>query len=112
MISFAEHDDKPFVVAGILEKTGTPVDRTVHVSLEAIEAIHVDWQSGAQIPGQTVSADEVREMDLTPNALTAAFVGLKSKLSTFKLQRGDQRVFRGTSFRDPAGCCPSGALGD
>ena len=86
-ISFAEHDDKPFVVAGILEKTGTPVDRTVHVSLEAIEAIHVDWQSGAQIPGQTVSADDVRNMDLTPNAITAAFVGLESKLSTFKLQR-------------------------
>ncbi|MGI9492028.1 MAG: ABC transporter permease [Geminicoccaceae bacterium] len=86
-VSFAEHDDKPFVVAGILEKTGTPVDRTVHVSLEAIEAIHIDWQSGAQIPGQTVSADEVRKMDLTPNAVTAALVGLKSKLSTFKLQR-------------------------
>ena len=86
-ISFAEHDDKPFVVVGILEKTGTPVDRTVHVSLEAIEAIHVDWQSGAQIPGQAVSADDVRKMDLTPEAITAAFVGLKSKLSTFKLQR-------------------------
>ena len=86
-VSFTEHDDKPFVVAGILEKTGTPVDRTVHVSLEAIEAIHVDWQSGAQIPGQTVSADEVRKMGLKPNAITAAFVGLKSKLSTFKLQR-------------------------
>ncbi len=86
-VSFSEHDDKPFVVAGILEKTGTPVDRTVHVSLEAIEAIHVDWQSGAQIPGQAISADDVRTMDLTPNAVTAAFVGLKSKLSTFKLQR-------------------------
>ncbi len=86
-VSFTEHDDKPFVVAGILEKTGTPVDRTVHVSLEAIEAIHVDWQSGAQIPGQTVSADEVRKMELTPNGITAALVGLKSKLSTFKLQR-------------------------
>jgi putative ABC transport system permease protein len=86
-ISFAEHDDKPFVVAGILDKTGTPVDRTVHVSLEAIEAIHVDWQSGAQIPGQSVSADDVRKMDLAPKAITAAFVGLKSKLSTFKLQR-------------------------
>ena len=86
-VAITEHDDKPFVVAGILEKTGTPVDRTVHVSLEAIEAIHIDWQSGARIPGQEVSADEVRTMDLTPRAITAAFVGLKSKLSTFKLQR-------------------------
>jgi putative ABC transport system permease protein len=59
----------------------------VHVSLEAIEAIHVDWQSGARIPGQSVSADEVRRMDLTPKAITAALIGLKSKLATFRLQR-------------------------
>src|SRR5581483_2473942 len=86
-VSFVEHDDKPFRVAGILEKTGTPVDRTVHVSLEAIEAIHVDWQSGARIPGQSATAAEVREMDLTPKAVTAALVGLKSRLAAFRVQR-------------------------
>lgn len=85
--SFADHADKPFRVAGILAKTGTPVDRTVHVSLKAIEAIHVDWQSGARIPGQSVSADEVRRMELKPKAVTAAMIGLNSKLATFKLQR-------------------------
>lgn len=86
-VSFLEHDDKPFRVAGILEKTGTPVDRTVHVSLEAIEAIHVDWQSGGRIPGQTVTADQVRSMTLKPKAITSALIGLKSKLQVFKLQR-------------------------
>jgi putative ABC transport system permease protein len=86
-VSFVEHADKPFRVSGILAKTGTPVDRTVHVGLDAIEAIHVDWQSGIPQPGQTVSADEVRQMDLSPTAITAALVGLKSKLATFKLQR-------------------------
>ncbi len=86
-VSFVEHDDKPFKVSGILAKTGTPVDRTVHVSLEAIEAIHVDWQSGGRIPGEGVSADDVRKMNLQPKAVTAALVGLKSKLATFALQR-------------------------
>jgi putative ABC transport system permease protein len=86
-VSFVEHDDKPFRVAGILERTGTPVDRTVHVGLEAIEAIHVDWQSGARVPGQSVSAEDVRKMDLKPKAITAALVGLKSKLAAFRLQR-------------------------
>jgi len=85
-VSFVEHDDKPFRVAGILEKTGTPVDRTIHVSLEAIEAIHVDWQSGARI-ATGVSADQVRHMQLEPKAVTAALIGLKSKLATFGLQR-------------------------
>lgn len=86
-VSFVEHADKPFRVAGILEKTGTPVDRTIHVSLEAIEAIHVDWQSGGRVPGQSVTADEVRQMQLAPKAITAALVGLKSRLATFRLQR-------------------------
>lgn len=86
-ISFVEHKDKPFRVSGILERTGTPIDRTVHVSLEAIEAIHIDWKQGIPMPGQSVSADEVRTMSLKPKAVTAALIGLKSKIATFKLQR-------------------------
>lgn len=87
LASFTEHDDQPFRVSGILEKTGTPVDRTVIVSLEAIEAIHVDWQSGAKIPGQSTPADVIRQMDLQPHAITAALVGVKSRLQVFGLQR-------------------------
>jgi putative ABC transport system permease protein len=86
-IAFVEHADKPFRVSGILAKTGTPVDKTLHVSLEAIEAIHVDWQNGMPVAGQSISADDVRKMTLEPKAITAALVGLKSKLATFKLQR-------------------------
>jgi putative ABC transport system permease protein len=87
LASFVEHKDQPFRVSGILEKTGTPVDRTVIVSLEAIEAIHVDWKRGAQIPGQSTPVSEIRKMDLTPKAVTAALVGVKSPLQTFHLQR-------------------------
>jgi len=85
--SFAEHDDQPFRVSGVLEKTGTPVDRTVIISMEAIEAIHVDWRNGARIPGQTTPVDAIRDMDLTPKAVTAAMVGVDSPLRTFALQR-------------------------
>jgi putative ABC transport system permease protein len=87
LASFTEHKDQPFRVSGILEKTGTPVDRTVIVSLEAIEAIHVDWQNGAQAPGRATSADVIREMELTPKAITAALIGVESPLQTFALQR-------------------------
>lgn len=86
-VSFAEHDDKPFRVAGILAPTGTPVDRTVHVSLAAIEAIHLDWQSGTRLPGQSISAEEALKQDLTPKTITAFLVGLKSRVATFALQR-------------------------
>ncbi|NNJ67938.1 MAG: ABC transporter permease [Boseongicola sp.] len=87
LASFTEHKDQPFRVSGILEKTGTPVDRTVIVSMEAIEAVHVDWQRGAKIPGQTTPVDQIRQMDLTPKAITAALIGVESPLQTFALQR-------------------------
>lgn len=86
-VSFTRHEDKPFRVVGILEPTGTPVDRTVHVSLEAIEAIHLGWQGGAPLPGLSVSAEQTRQQDLSPAAITAALIGLKSKIATFKVQR-------------------------
>jgi len=87
LASFVEHENQPFRVSGILAKTGTPVDRTVIVSLRAIEAIHVDWQSGAQIPGQNTPPDVIRQMELQPEAVTAALVGVKSRLQVFGLQR-------------------------
>jgi putative ABC transport system permease protein len=87
LASFVEHKDQPFRISGILEKTGTPVDRTVIVSLEAIEAIHLDWQGGAQIPGQSTPVEVIRQMDLTPKAITAALIGVESPLRTFALQR-------------------------
>jgi putative ABC transport system permease protein len=87
-VSFAQHKDKPFRVAGILRRTGTPVDRTVHVSLQAITAIHLDWQSGMQAPpGARVSAEQARHRDLTPDSVTAFILGMKSKVTVFVMQR-------------------------
>lgn len=86
-VSFVDHADKPFTVVGILERTGTPVDHTVHVSLEGIEAIHIDWQTGTPIPGFKIDAERAKAMDLSPKVITAFMLGLKSRISTFKLQR-------------------------
>ncbi len=85
--SFSEHDDRPFSVVGVLQPTGTPVDQSVFVSSQAIEAIHVGWQAGSRIRGQQVSEDEIRKKSLEPKELTAVLVGMKSKLGTFHLQR-------------------------
>lgn len=86
-VSFSQHKDKPFTVVGILARTGTPVDQTVHVSLEAIEAIHLDWQQGAPMPGRQLNAEQALAQDLTPKSITAFMVGLKSRMATFTLQR-------------------------
>jgi putative ABC transport system permease protein len=87
-ISLVKHDDKPFTVVGILKRTGTPVDRTLHISLGGMEAIHIDWHNGVPARGTgRISADQARNMDLHPQAITAFMLGLNSKISTFALQR-------------------------
>ncbi|WP_417661939.1 ABC transporter permease [Pseudomonas sp.] len=94
-ISLVKHDDKPFHVVGILKRTGTPVDRTLHISLAGMEALHVDWKNGMPARGaDKISADQVRNMHLQPTAITAVLLGLKSKIATFSLQR-DINEFRG-----------------
>ena len=87
-VSLTKHDDKPFRVSGILARTGTPVDRTLHISLGGIEALHVDWKNGvpAQASGR-ISAETARELSLQPKAITAVLLGLNSKIATFALQR-------------------------
>ena len=83
----ADHADKPFTVVGILARSGTPVDRTVHISLEAMEAIHLDWMAGVPLPGMKVAPDEARKFDLAPKQVTAALIGLKSRAAVFAVQR-------------------------
>jgi putative ABC transport system permease protein len=83
---FAGHDDKPFTVVGILDRTGTPVDRTVHVSLAGIEAIHVDWIDGSR-SGVQLDAEQALRFDLTPTSITAFMVGLENRAQTFTVQR-------------------------
>lgn len=86
-VTLATHADKPFRVAGILQRTGTPVDSSLLVSLPAIEAIHVDWRSGVQLRSQRVSAEQARHLDLTPTSITAFMLGLNSRIATFSVQR-------------------------
>jgi putative ABC transport system permease protein len=90
--SFSLHTDKPFTIVGILAPTGTPVDQTLHVSLQGIEAIH---SSGENInASQTTSVSKESHQHkqpeythLQPKSITALMLGLKSKMSTFKIQR-------------------------
>lgn len=86
-LGLAEHDDLPFRVSGILDPTGTPVDKALHVSLPAVEAIHVDWRSGGVPAGPRTEADTLRTMELTPRSVTAGLVKLNSPMATFTTQR-------------------------
>ncbi|WP_373974299.1 ABC transporter permease [Chitinibacter sp. SCUT-21] len=87
--AMSEHSDQPFTVVGILAPTGTPVDDTVHVSLDGLTAIHEGWESGsASLLSSTgvLAADENRALP-PPSSITAFYVGLKSRTAIFSYQR-------------------------
>ncbi len=93
-VSFSTHDNHPFTITGILERTGTPKDRTVMVSLAGIEAVHLNWPgSGQSAPGfsqgfnTNAGTAPSPEDSLVPDTITAFYVGLESRLATFRFQR-------------------------
>lgn len=85
-VSFISHDEAPFRVVGILKPTGTPVDRTLHVRLEAIESIHNNY--GVRLKNDKSLKDEALIKELfIPESITAFLIGLHSKLTTFQLRQ-------------------------
>ncbi len=78
-VSFTLHDQYPFEVVGILAPTGTPVDQTVHISLEGLEAIHD--------PAQRPPSAAQDKSQFSPKQITAFLVGLDNRVMTFRLQR-------------------------
>jgi len=102
--SFTGHDEYPFRIAGILAPTGTPVDRTVHVGLDALAEIHEDWQGGART--QVDSSRHPHDGDApedagadtatqpSPAGITAFLVGMRSKDAVLQMQRA-LNEFRG-----------------
>ncbi len=85
--SFSEHSQTPFSVSGILAPTGTPVDKTLHISLTGLEAMHVGWDEGVNLTARADNAQQLAEAELVPDSITAVLVGLNSKLATFGFQR-------------------------
>jgi putative ABC transport system permease protein len=81
------HDTLPFTVSGVLAPTGTPVDRSVHIRLDAVAAIHVGWESGVRIADAELDADHAEHAEMHPEAISAFFLGLKRRSDALTLQR-------------------------
>ncbi|MDR2905128.1 MAG: ABC transporter permease [Helicobacteraceae bacterium] len=81
------HDDMPFAVVGVIAPTATAIDRSLFISLESMEAIHINWRFGAPMPGFKVGAEQVKAMKLTPKSITALLVGLDRRSQVFHIQR-------------------------
>jgi putative ABC transport system permease protein len=102
-VAFREHDDQPFRIVGILAPTGTPADRTIHVSLDALDALHAATDTQASDPlalaqqaaarqserhaQEHKDAHEEHAAESMERTITAFLVGLKSRRAALGVQR-------------------------
>jgi putative ABC transport system permease protein len=82
--SFHHHDDSPFVISGILEATGTPVDQTVHVSLAGIEVMHMSEVDQQALQANLASGTAP---EFTIKSVSAVLVGLDAKFQALSVLR-------------------------
>ena len=107
-VSFNNHDNHPFTISGVLEKTGTPVDKALYVTLQGLEEAHSAPQRTSvslvrrQAENQGNSAhehehehehehDELTSVDVdskafTPKAVSVVMLGLKHRAAALQLQ--------------------------
>ncbi|MFW7377233.1 MAG: ABC transporter permease [Oligoflexus sp.] len=87
-VSFLNHANRPFKVVGILAQTSTPIDKALYITLEGMEALHIDWQDGAPpLSGQETSNEELQASSLEVKEISAFFLRSRSRIATLHLQR-------------------------
>ena len=84
--SFITHKDKPFRIAGILKRTGTPVDRAVYVGLKSIDVIHQAYDGDAHDHDPLMAHDK-NAGENEQGSLSAILLGLKSRGAAISMQR-------------------------
>ena len=84
----SKHDDFSFTVTGVLNKTGTPIDQAIFLDLKGYELLHLGWKSGKKVFSlEDIDLSSLPPDALNPKTVTAAFVGLISKLTIFNFSK-------------------------
>ena len=79
------HKQFYFTVVGILDYTRTPVDKTLHIPIEGMTALHMNLKK--ILGGKPIDADALTSINLTPRSVTGCLVGLNSKFAIFNVKQ-------------------------
>lgn len=102
--SFSHHEQTPFTVVGILSRTGTPVDKTLHVSFEGLHHMHEAESSNVITNEHHEHHEQHDEHDHNhehehqsedskqyahdhDHKVSAVFVGLKARFASLVMQK-------------------------
>jgi putative ABC transport system permease protein len=82
-VSFAEHEMHPFTIVGIINRTATPIDRALYVTLDGLTEMHAAEQERGG--GLMLGPPQSHAHDNPP--ITAFLLGTKNRFETLQLQR-------------------------
>lgn len=82
------HKDKPFKIVSIFKQTGTPIDKAAFITLEGMEAIHIDWKEGIPpTPDKAIQSNQIKKDNIKISQITSFLVGAQNRISALSLQR-------------------------
>ena len=81
-----KHEKTPFEVVGVLDSTGTPIDKSVYITLYGMEAIHKGWESGVPHFGE-IPRGEFTVENLQSDQITSFILRTKNRIALLGLQR-------------------------
>ena len=84
--SILKHDNVRFTVTGVLDRTSTPIDDGVYITLLGEEAMHFGWSDGTP-PALGEALPVLDPSSLKVDQITSFLLGAKSRISTLYLQR-------------------------
>ncbi len=85
--SLSHHDHTPFTVKGILAPTGTPIDRSVFITLQGMEAMHIGWESGIAKQEDLPNPNELKFEDIKIHQITSFIAGARNRIQVLHLRR-------------------------
>ncbi|MDN7127319.1 ABC transporter permease [Pseudidiomarina sp. 1APR75-33.1] len=100
-ISFSDHDAHPFTVAGVLARTGTPIDRGVFIPLQGQGLVHGDYLPATEVETTHSAEGHAHEQHAHEHqqesanehsappvyTLSAVLLGLENRAYALRLQR-------------------------
>lgn len=90
--AFIKHDQEPFIVNAILHATGTPVDQSIFVSLNALHDIHSDFYR-SDTEDHDIFKDVLQndhhenKHEGEPDSISGILIGLKHRKEILNVQR-------------------------
>lgn len=82
-----KHEESPFQITGILSPTGTPVDKSVFITLYGMEAMHLGWEKGVPNYDESINYQQLTKSSLKIEQITSFILRTQNRFALLHFNR-------------------------